>query len=119
MQRGIVKAAMAEISEDRVDLLEEKMRAKIDTMTGFSDVEAKSRALEKVRTNRARCNHDTSLSELNYSLQVQVSYKAPIYAVAVKRYHARKLHRFWLPFNALPPGPSMLPSMIKSKRGFQ
>lgn len=40
---------MAQISEDRVDLLEEKIRAKIDTMTGFSDVEGKSRALEKVR----------------------------------------------------------------------
>lgn len=40
---------MADISEDRVDLLEEKMRAKIDTMTGFSDVEGKSRALHKVR----------------------------------------------------------------------
>lgn len=43
------KEAMADISEDRVDLLEEKMRAKIDTMTGFSDVEGKSRALHKVR----------------------------------------------------------------------
>lgn len=40
---------MAFISEDQVDLLEEKMRSKIDTMTGFSDVEGKSRALEKVR----------------------------------------------------------------------
>lgn len=40
---------MAQISEDRVDLIEEKMRAKIDTLTGFSDVEGKSRALEKVR----------------------------------------------------------------------
>eukprot|EP00752_Nemacystus_decipiens_P010458 g9317.t1 len=39
---------MAFISEDRVDLLEEKLRSKIDTMTGFSDVEGKSRALEKV-----------------------------------------------------------------------
>lgn len=39
---------MAGMSEDRVDLLEEKMRAKIETMTGFSDVEGKSRALEKV-----------------------------------------------------------------------
>ncbi|CAM9454322.1 unnamed protein product [Hapterophycus canaliculatus] len=39
---------MAYISEDRIDLIEEKMRSKIDTMTGFSDVEAKSRALEKV-----------------------------------------------------------------------
>lgn len=39
---------MARISEDRVDLLEEKIRAKIDTMTGFSDVEGKTRALEKV-----------------------------------------------------------------------
>lgn len=38
---------MARISEDKVDLLEEKMRAKVDTMTGFSDVEAKSRSLEK------------------------------------------------------------------------
>lgn len=44
-----VHDAMAHISEDRVDLLEEKIRAKIDTMTGFSDVEGKSRALEKVR----------------------------------------------------------------------
>lgn len=43
---------MARISEDRVDLLEEKMRAKIDTMTGFSDVEAKSRSLEKVSSHR-------------------------------------------------------------------
>lgn len=40
---------MACISEDRIDLIEEKMRSKIDTMTGFSDVEGKSRALEKVR----------------------------------------------------------------------
>lgn len=40
---------MAFISEDRVDLLEEKLRSKIDTMTGFSDVEGKSRSLEKVR----------------------------------------------------------------------
>ena len=40
---------MAFISEDRVDLLEEKLRSKVDTMTGFSDVEGKSRALEKVR----------------------------------------------------------------------
>lgn len=39
---------MARISEDRVDLLEEKLRAKIDTMTGFGDVEGKSRALHKV-----------------------------------------------------------------------
>ncbi|CAM9584253.1 unnamed protein product [Scytosiphon promiscuus] len=39
---------MACISEDRIDLIEEKMRSKIDTMTGFSDVEGKSRALEKV-----------------------------------------------------------------------
>lgn len=43
---------MARISEDRVDLLEEKMRAKIDTMTGFSDVEGKSRALEKVKPTK-------------------------------------------------------------------
>lgn len=47
-----LKDAMAQISEDRVDLLEEKIRAKIDTMTGFSDVEGKSRALEKVRHGR-------------------------------------------------------------------
>lgn len=40
---------MADISEDRVDLLEEKLRSKIDTMTGFSDIEGKSRALHKVR----------------------------------------------------------------------
>lgn len=40
---------MAFVSEDRVDLLEEKMRSKIETMTGFKDVEGKSRALEKVR----------------------------------------------------------------------
>lgn len=39
---------MTLVSEDRVDLLEEKIRTKIDTMTGFSDVEGKSRALEKV-----------------------------------------------------------------------
>lgn len=43
---------MADISEYRVDLLEEKIRAKIDTMTGFSDVEGKSRALEKVITEQ-------------------------------------------------------------------
>ena len=43
---------MAFISEDRVDLLEEKLRSKVDTMTGFSDVEGKSRALEKVRNAR-------------------------------------------------------------------
>lgn len=51
-KRSIIhKAAstMACISEDRIDLIEEKMRSKIDTMTGFSDVEGKSRALEKVR----------------------------------------------------------------------
>lgn len=45
---------MAFISEDRVDLLEEKLRSKIDTMTGFSDVQGKSRALEKVRKHVAR-----------------------------------------------------------------
>lgn len=45
---------MADISEDRVDLLEEKLRAKIDTMTGFSDVEGKSRALHKVSWKRLR-----------------------------------------------------------------
>ncbi|CAM9455966.1 unnamed protein product [Ectocarpus sp. 6 AP-2014] len=39
---------MAFVSEDRVDLLEEKMRSKIETMTGFKDLEGKSRALEKV-----------------------------------------------------------------------
>ncbi|CAM9877001.1 unnamed protein product [Ascophyllum nodosum] len=39
---------MAEISEDRLDLLEEKLRARIDTLTGFSDVEVKIRSLEKV-----------------------------------------------------------------------
>lgn len=43
---------MAFISEDRVDLLEEKMRSKIETMTGFKDLEGKSRALEKVRGSR-------------------------------------------------------------------
>lgn len=48
---------MACISEDRVDLLEEKMRAKIDTMTGFSDVEGKSRALEKVMPKRLNAKH--------------------------------------------------------------
>lgn len=44
---------MALISEDRIDLLEEKLRAKVDTMTGFSDVEGKSRALEKVSRRRS------------------------------------------------------------------
>ncbi|CAM9774836.1 unnamed protein product, partial [Pylaiella littoralis] len=47
-ERSCGAEVMAFISEDRVDLLEEKMRSKIDTMTGFSDVEGKSRALEKV-----------------------------------------------------------------------
>lgn len=47
--------SMAFISEDRVDLLEEKLRSKIDTMTGFSDVEGKSRALEKVRDSFKAC----------------------------------------------------------------
>lgn len=46
---------MAFVSEDRVDLLEEKMRSKIETMTGFKDVEGKSRALEKVRGSRGGC----------------------------------------------------------------
>lgn len=44
---------MALISEDRIDLLEEKLRAKVDTMTGFSDVDGKSRALEKVSRRRS------------------------------------------------------------------
>lgn len=48
------KQAMTDVSEDRVDLLEEKMRAKIDTMTGFSDVEGKSRALHKARETVAK-----------------------------------------------------------------
>ncbi|CAM9499692.1 unnamed protein product, partial [Choristocarpus tenellus] len=38
---------MSVIPEDRVDMIEEAIRAKVDTMTGFSDVEGKGRALEK------------------------------------------------------------------------
>lgn len=40
---------MAEVSEDRLDLLEEKIRLKVDTMSGFSDVEGKYRYLENVK----------------------------------------------------------------------
>lgn len=40
---------MARTLEERVDDLEEKLRAKVETMTGFSDVIGKERALEKVR----------------------------------------------------------------------
>ncbi len=60
---------MAFISEDRVDLLEEKLRSKIDTMTGFSDVEGKSRALEKVRVRPAHkcCNVETTTTSLHSS----------------------------------------------------
>lgn len=40
---------MAEVSEDRLDILEEKIRLKVDTMSGFVDVEGKYRYLENVK----------------------------------------------------------------------
>lgn len=40
---------MADVSEDRLDLLEEKIRLKVDTMSGFVDVEGKCRYIENVK----------------------------------------------------------------------